>query len=84
MMLNMIILFIIVDQKPLDSLFGVPHLIGDSISGAFGRDVAPRRDILDNSKFHQYWIINKITDDVYGPFNKSEVLSQKERIRCKN
>jgi hypothetical protein len=33
-------------------------------------------DCYRESTFHQYWIINKKIDSVYGPFQKPELLEK--------
>lgn len=65
-------IFILVDQKPLDSIFGkmvyepYPHrpFMPNTPTESF--------KTLKTSEKHCYWIINKISDDIYGPMNKRE------------
>ncbi len=73
--------FILVDQKPLDSIWGKYINI----------DYAPRRsnepERLDEaekklmkSKIHCYWIIDKRTDDIYGPLSWKEYLQKRKEL----
>lgn len=39
------------------------------------------KDALEKSKYYQYWIIVKIGDSVYGPFNKKQYLLQRLELR---
>ncbi len=73
--------FILIDQIPLDSVFGniafkesYPH-----------RPYKPTKyneamQKLIESKIHQYWIISKQTDDIYGPLSKEEFLIKREEL----
>lgn len=74
--------FIIVDQKPLDSIWE-PMVNVDS---------APKREkqfdnsrgalnYLENSNIHSFWIINKVLKEVYGPMQKHEY--EKKRVELK-
>ena len=38
-------------------------------------------DALKKSDIHDYWIINKITDDVYGPYSKEGYLLKREKLK---
>jgi len=35
---------------------------------------------LKDSKIHYYWIINKKTDDIYGPLNWNEYLQKRKEL----
>lgn len=66
--------FILVDQKPLDSIFGLkmdpyPHW-----------EIDPTKEKINKSNFHQYWIIKKQTDDIYGPLTKEEYLEKRKEL----
>jgi hypothetical protein len=74
-------LFIIVDQKPLDSIWGA----------IINKNSAPQREkrfvnstdaikCLKNSKIHNYWIISKRTNDVFGPYTFTKFISMKQKL----
>ena len=69
--------FIIVDQKSLDTIFGVEQDRGDS---GLGRRIIPRSHDIDTSTFHQYFIIIKSKDYVYGPFRKEVYFRKKKEL----
>jgi len=74
-------LFIIVDQKPLDSIFGkitnkefTPHRKNKP------KEHKEALSKLNKSKIHKYWIINKRTDDIYGPYPKNVYLKKRREL----
>ncbi len=78
-------IFIIVNQKPLDSIWG-KYI---NINYAPRRSKEPERFIdakkkLMKSKIHYYWIIRKRTDDVYGPLNRDEYLQKRKELGVPN
>lgn len=75
-------LFILVDQKPLDSIFGKYDTRMKSDSSMYGRPFNPHnaRDMenkLRKSNVHCYWIIVKRSNDVFGPLSKEEYLRKR-------
>jgi hypothetical protein len=73
--------FIIIDQKPLDSIFGEitnkefsPHRKNKP------DDYREALNKLNKSKIHKYWIINKRTDDIYGPYSKKVYLQKRKEL----
>ncbi len=73
--------FILVDQKPLDSIFGKieEQYINDKIDHV-GRKIFPMKELINESNIHQYWIIRKKLDYVYGPFRKEEYILKKKEL----
>ncbi len=79
--------FLIVDQKPVDMIFGKFIKIYrnngdyylrreyDTIQNSWDKQIA-----LDLSHIHQYWIVNKTTKDVYGPFQYEDYLGMKKQL----
>lgn len=79
--------FLIVDQKPVDSIFGKFIKIYrnngdyylrreyDTIQNSWDKQIA-----LDLSHIHQYWIVSKTTKDVYGPFQYEDYLGMKKQL----
>lgn len=80
--------YIIVKQKPVD-------LILKNTYNNSKWNLKKRDDLFENSKFFQYWIINKKEkgeysldtiakearySNVYGPFQKEEYLQKREEI----
>lgn len=74
--------FIIVDQKPLDSIWG----------SMVNVDFVPKREkqfanakeginCFNNSNIHNFWIINKDLKDVYGPMQKHEYKKKREELK---
>lgn len=74
--------FIIMDQKPLDSIWGLVVNI----------DYRPDREkqfenareaieYLENSKIHNFWIINKKLKEVYGPMQKREYAERRKELK---
>ena len=73
--------FILVDQKPIDSIFGVTKEYFDKNHVPYlMRIKEPTKKALNESNFHQYWIINKLKDNIYGPFNKKEYYLKKREL----
>ncbi len=73
--------FLIIDQKPLDSVFG-RYVSWEENLGYVGREKIPsdkkkQKEMLDNSKIHVYYIINQQTADVFGPLNFDQYLKKK-------
>jgi hypothetical protein len=59
--------YIIVNQKPWDSIVGKAEEY---------KSYYDCEKIFKYSSFHQYWIINKTNDSVYGPYQKQEFLQK--------
>ena len=75
--------YLIVDQKPVDMIFGTHYYDGEYHSTReydTTRNWGKKRIILDLSKIHQYWIVNKKTHDVYGPFKYEDYLGMKKQL----
>lgn len=43
-------------------------------------EIEPMEEKINKSNFHQYWIIKKQTDDIYGALTKEEYFEK--RISC--
>ncbi len=73
--------FILVDQKDLDSIFGPYKIHIDQNNDTSSiRKIPESMEGIEISNFHQYWIINKNIDYVYGPFRKEEYLQKKKEL----
>ena len=75
--------FLIVDQKPVDVIFGTHYYDGEYHSTRkydTTGNMWERKIILDLSKIHHYWIVNKQTHDVYGPFSYEEYIDMKQKL----
>jgi hypothetical protein len=74
--------FIIVDQKPLDSIWG-PMVNVDSTPKRKKQFDNARQaiDCLENSKIHNFWIIDKKMKEVYGPMQKHEYEKKREELK---
>lgn len=74
--------YIIVDQKPLDSIWG--PIINADYAPIRKKQFENARDainFLENSNIHNLWIINKDLKKVYGPFTKQEYLQKRKELR---
>lgn len=75
-------MFLLIDQKPLDSIFGKYVRYGDYNI----RPNKPERydevvEKLKNSNIHQYWIIDKGSNDVYGGYSELEYLRMRKSLK---
>ena len=82
--------FLLADRKPLDSIFGPLQTLPcpfDSNSTFLGRPKEPLTNYDDywrmvkDSQYHDYWILNLKTSDVYGPLTFDQYLTKKEELR---
>ncbi len=66
--------FIIVEQIPvkliLDSINKTPHVT-----------LKKRDEILKKSKLKKFWIINKVSNNIYGPLKKDEYLQKRKELK---
>lgn len=91
--------FMIVDQKPIDSIFGLEEDVYDENGNFFYRirpnesnNINSRYRMLENSPIHQFWIIVLCTADVYGPLSydgyqqkRTELgVSSDLRLKCED
>jgi hypothetical protein len=81
--------FILVDQKPLDSIFGKYETRLKDDESMYGRPFMPHNLLeaekkLRKSNIHCYWIINKHTDDIYGPLSKEEFFIKRSHLNVPN
>jgi len=75
--------FILIEQKPLDSIFGKTVLVKNK-SGYrpnMPSTIADAKQMLMDSDVKKYWIINKLTDDIYGPLEQEEYLRMKKELK---
>ena len=81
--------FLLADRKPLDSVFGPLQTLQcpfDSNSTFLGRPKEPLTnyddywEMINNSQYHDYWILNLKTSDVYGPLSFDHYLIKKEEL----
>ena len=75
--------FILVDQKPMDSICECVYECG--MKKYKDWNTRPTLKIcqaaIKKSTFHQYWIIDKIKNSVFGPFTFNDYLIMKNRLR---
>lgn len=81
--------FLLADRKPLDSVFGPLQTLPcpfDSNSTYLGRPNEPLTnyndywEMINNSQYHDYWILNMKTSDVYGPLCFDDYLKKKKEL----
>ena len=81
--------FLLADRKPLDSIFGPLQTLPcpfDSSLFHYGRPGDPlttldeKWQIINNSRYHDYWILNMETSDVYGPLSFEDYLKKKKDL----
>lgn len=82
--------FLLADQKPVDSILGkyIRIYLDDEDSSNYYlrrqydtcRNYTDKMSMLHISHIHQYWIINKTSLDVYGPFSYDEYLHMKKQL----
>lgn len=74
--------FILVAQKPLDSICECNHscLINTYPNSNDLPTYRLCKEALEKSTFYQYWIINKTKNAVYGPYKKEEYLQKQEEL----
>ena len=75
--------FLLADQKPIDSILGKMEPDG---YGGYQRPREPniyseKLKMLKESPIHQFWIINHVSKDVYGPFSYEEYLLKKKELK---
>ena len=82
-------IFLLADRKPLDSIFGPLQTLPcpfDSSSTFFGMPKEPLTncddywEMINNSQYHGFWILNMKTSDVYGPLSFDQYLIKKEGL----
>jgi Protein of unknown function (DUF3997) len=74
--------FIIVDQKPLDSIWGPIVNIDSTPRRKKHYDNADEAiNYLKKRKIHDFWIIDKKKKDVYGPMQKHEFEKKREELK---
>lgn len=76
--------YLVIDQKPLDSVFGRYVSWGENL-GYVGRKDFPsnkreQQEMLDASNIHVYYIIDQQSADVYGPLMFDEYIIKKEEL----
>mgnify|MGYP006116916941 CR=1 len=75
--------FIIVDQTLLSKLCECnPHCLEEEygIGGYSATSFNLCRNALENSDIHDYWIIDKRTDDIYGPYELVKYLIMRNKL----
>lgn len=79
-------LFILVDQKPLDSICEFNDSCGRKKYKDW--DDLPHYPIalkaLKQSIIHDYWIIEKKNDNIYGPLSKESYFKKKQDLKVPN
>ena len=74
--------FIIVDQKPLDSIWG--PMVNVESTPKREKQFNNARDAIDyleSNTTHNFWIINKALKEVYGPMQKGEYNKKREELK---
>lgn len=79
--------FMLIDQKPLDSVFGEYIRIYYNDSDYYFRRKYDTIDnyngtmlMMENSDIHLFWIVGIETADVYGPLDFNQYLKKKEEL----
>ena len=76
--------FLLADQKPVDSILG-KYIRDENGVVRRSKDYYYNLHDLDNalkeSPIHQFWIINHVSKDVYGPFSYEEYLLKKKELK---
>jgi len=74
--------FILIVQKPLDSICECNDtcLINTYQNSRNLPKYKMCYEALENSSFYQYWIINKLSNTVYGPYRKDEFLNKRREL----
>ena len=67
-------IFIIIEQKPRDSIINKYIYEGSKIT--FNQ----LKKIYNESTFYQYWIINKTSHSVYGPYKYNNYLAKRKEF----
>jgi hypothetical protein len=71
--------YIIAEQKPRDIILKDVYLhIMDKTAIL---DYPTTEAIFNKSLIRQYWIINKVIDSVYGPYQKAEFLYKRKELK---
>lgn len=65
--------FIVLEQKPRDII------LKDTYDNQ-KMNLKMRENIFNDSPIRLFWIVNKINNRIYGPFNKGEYLRNRERL----
>lgn len=82
-------MYLLADRKPLDSVFGPIQTLTcpfDSSSTFLGRPKEPLTNMKDyweminNSNYHDYWILNINTSDIFGPRSFDDYLAKKKEL----
>lgn len=83
--------YLLVDQKPIDSILGKEIIIYDN-DGNYKRTIrefdtihnyqwdAYEKWLEESPTIHQYWILVINTADVYGPFTYEDYLDMKQQL----
>lgn len=72
--------FMVIDQKPFDSIFGIPIFNPDYHRPHRPPHAGEAFEKLHKSNIHDYWIINKRTDDIYFLPTFEEYISMKNEL----
>lgn len=74
--------FVLVDQKPLDSVCECnEQCIQEKYKGRSDLNTYNHcKGALENSTFHQYWIIKKNVNQIYGPLSKEKFLQKRKEL----
>lgn len=73
--------FVLVDQKPLDKIC---ECNVDCLREKYNREAYTAtsfdfcKEGLEKSSIHDYWIIKKKTDEIYGPLSRVDYLKKRE------
>jgi hypothetical protein len=73
--------FFIVEQKPLDDVFGQLKNISNTLTrNREPSTVFEMEKMLNQCDCSKFWIVNIKTDDIYGPFNFEEFNHNKNKL----
>ena len=74
-------IFFIVEQKSLNDVFGELKSVGNGLK----RDKKPStiremQKMIKNCDCSKFWIVNKYTDDIYGPYTWDEYIQKRKEL----
>lgn len=73
--------FFIVEQKPLNDIFGKLENVGNELlRNNKPINILGMKIMLKDCNCSKYWIINKLTDDVYGSYKWEEYVQKRKEL----
>ena len=73
--------YIIIDQKPLDLIFGeIENKEFNPHRPNWPGNANEAEKMLKENPIHRYWIIKKGTKDIYGPYTQEQYLIKRKEL----